>query len=274
MKKLIKLLTEPMVLVIVLGVILFIVYSRISKHVEENNRTIHVSKPQVEMFKETFSRTWNRQPTESELLATIDNYIMDEIFFKEAVAMGLDKSDPTVKLRLRQVLELMLDDFTTIYPTEAQLQKYLSENPDKFRREPRISFQQLYFPFEEKQKAIKFLSELQRNSAAEKNYKGGLMLIPEVNKDKSKIEVERLLGRLFSLEVFNQQTGQWSGTIGSAYGWHLVKVNDRTDGSIPDLNEIWDLVEREWSVERKREIKEEQYKILKDQYVVKYEEYK
>ena len=76
---------------------------------------------------------------------------MDEIFFKEAVAMGLDKTDPAIKFRLRQVMELMLEDLTTVYPTQNQLEKYLLENEDKFRKGSRISFIQLYFAFNDKQ---------------------------------------------------------------------------------------------------------------------------
>jgi hypothetical protein len=37
---------------------------------------------------------------------------------------------------------------------------------------------------------------------------------------------------------------------------------------LPELNEIWDVVEREWSVEIKKEMKEKQYQVMRDQYEI------
>ena len=64
----------------------------------------------------------------------------------------------------------------------------------------------------------------------------------------------------------------WHGPVASSYGWHLVEVSERIEGMVPDLNEIWDLVEREWSVERKKELKDEQYTLMRDQYKITVEE--
>ena len=54
--------------------------------------------------------------SEKEIKAQIDNFIKDEVFFKEAVAMGLDKSDPAVKRRLRQLMELMMELMIVVTP--------------------------------------------------------------------------------------------------------------------------------------------------------------
>ncbi len=157
MKKIKNLIKEPLLLFFLLGTISFILYTQATTYIEKKNKQITISESQIELLKESFKKTRFRNPTQNELDAQLDNYVMDEIFYREAVAMGLDKTDPAVKRRLRQVLELMMDDYTTIYPTENQLRKCLSENPDKFRKEPSISFRHLYFPFANKEEAIDLL---------------------------------------------------------------------------------------------------------------------
>lgn len=274
MNKLKKLVKTPILLSLLLGVFMYILYTYTTDYTDRKNKQIFINKAQVDLLEETFRKTWNRNPTEYELKAQVENLILDEVFFKEAVAMGLDKTDPAVKRRLRQIMELMLDDFATIYPTENQLRKYLSEDPEKFREDPRISFRHLYFPLEEKEEAINLLPKIQKSNTVHKNYNGGLLLIPSEFEDETKREIERLLGKIFTQKLFELELGKWQGPVQSAYGWHLVKVSQRIDGIVPDLNTIWDIVEREWLVERKKKIKEEQYKFLKAQYEVTIENYK
>jgi parvulin-like peptidyl-prolyl isomerase len=204
--------------------------------------------------------------------AQINDFIMDEVFYREAVAMGLDKTDLAIKRRLRQIMEMMMDDYATIYPSEDQLQQYLTENPDKFRRDDRISFTQLYFPMEEKEQAEQFLAQIQQDENNIDKYSGGLLMLPDRFENQSRFEVERAFGEYFTDRVFQTEPGTWLGPVESPYGWHLVRIREIMEGEVPDLNDIWDDVELEWTVERKNEIKEEQYRVMREQYRVNIEE--
>ena len=268
MHKLKKLFREPILLSLFLGTILFVLYSWATDYIDKKNKQVFVSQTQIALMKESFSKTWNRNPTEAEMSSLVDNFIMDEIFFKEAVAMGLDKTDPAIKRRLRQIMEMMLEDYTTIYPVESQLSEYLAEHPDKFRRDPRISFRHIYFLMEDKEKAIQLLPSLQNSTSVAENFSGGLLLIPSQFEDESKTQIKKLFGNSFTQNIFELEPGNWQGPVESSYGWHLVKLSQRIEGVVPDLNEIWDSVEQEWSFERKKEMKEEQYKVMREQYDV------
>jgi len=268
MSKLKNIIKEPLLLFFLSGIISFILYTTVTNSIERNNKKIAISKTQVTLLEESFKKTWNRTPTQNELNAQIENMIMDEIFYKQAVAMGLDKTDLAVKKRLRQLMEMMLEDYTTINPTEIQLRKYLSENPDKFRKEPRISFRHLYFPFEKKEEAIALLKTLQNSNPLEENSHGYPVMIPSVFKNESKIVIINLFGNGFAKNITELETDIWHGPFESAYGWHLVKINEQIKGELPDLNEIWDKVEQVWSFERKREMREEIYEIMKKEYEI------
>jgi hypothetical protein len=272
MKRLLKILREPILLFFILGFLLFILYERASAYVDRFNKQIYVSQSQVALLEETYTNTWNRPPGEEELDALINDFIMDEIYYKEAVLMGLDKTDLTVKRRLRQIMEMMIDDYATIYPSEDQLRMYLEENPEKFRQENRISFRQLQFSVQEKEKASQFLARMQASERAYDDYTGGLLLLPEYHENALSYEVEKAFGAYFSTRVFEMETGVWSGPLESPFGWHLIYIFEIQEGEVPELEDVWDLVEREWTVERKNEIKEEGYKVLREKYNIVVEE--
>ena len=272
MNRLLNLIREPLVLYFLLGVLLFFLYERTSTYIERNNKRIYVSQSQVAMLVETYAKTWNRPPDNDELDALINDFIMDEIFYKEAVDMGLDKTDLTVKRRLRQMMEMMMDDFATIYPSEDQLRNYLAEHPEKFRQNDRISFRQLYFSMEKKEEAVQLLSRLHVSERAADDYAGGLLLLSEYYEKEFKFEVDKAFGTYFTTKLFELETGSWTGPLESPFGWHLVYIFEKLEGEVPDLEDIWDQVEREWTVERKKEIKEEQYRIMREQYKIFVEE--
>ena len=268
MKKILDLVREPLFLLFFLGFLLFFAYTRITDLVAQKQKNIHVNAGQIELLAESFTKTWSRTPTSDELLSQIDNYVMDEIFFREAVAMGLDKTDPAVKRRLRQLMEMMLDDYASVYPSEAQLRDYLTENSDKFRLDPRISFRHIQFPLEARQKALDVLTLLQEGSARAEDYRGSMVMIPDRFENESSRVIERSFGASFVSGILEMDEGSWQGPVESAYGWHLVRIGQKTEGTVPDLNDIWDQVEREWSFEMRRRIKEEQYRRMKEQYFI------
>mgnify|MGYP001554409454 CR=1 FL=1 len=267
-----RIIREPISLFVILGLLLFIVYNRTTTYYDQKNKQITVTEAQVQLLKETFAKTWNREPTEEELEAQIENLIKDEIYYKEAVDLGLDRSDIAVKRRLRQIMEMMMDDMATVYPSEDQLKTYLSENQDKFRRDPYISFRHIYFSSENRETALDVLGKLKDTLPVDERSFDGLALIPNEFSEESYRSVERLFGKSFTEEVFTLKPGIWQGPVESAYGYHLVYISELTEGFVPELSEIWDEVEREWSVEKRTQVKDQQYQKIRERYTISFVE--
>lgn len=272
MNRVIKLLKHPLLIFFVLGTVSYFVYSAIGQFVENRNKKIVVSNAQIDVLREDYFRTWNRYPTEKEMQNQITGHVMDQIFYKEAVDMGLDKSDVAVKKRLRQLMEMMLDDYTTAYATEQQLRDYLSANSDKFREESTISFSHLYFKTNDRETALKILGELQNGADIKKYQKYSLLMLPIDFYAESKNTIKKQTGKEFANQVFQLEKQKWHGPVASVYGWHLVWVDKIEKGKVPDLNTVWDEVEREWSAEQKKILKQEQYSLMREQYRIVFEE--
>lgn len=251
---------------------MFFIYHSVSQRIDRENKTIFVSPEHIAMITVNFEKTWNRPPTQEEMNGVVDNYIMDQIFYREATALGLDKTDPAIKRRMRQIMESMLDNFTTVYPSEDQLKQYLSDNADKFRENPIISFEHKYFSYNNKDAAEEIHRKLIENKAYDEAKVEYLSLLPQEFQTESYSNVNKLFGSDFAREVFSLKTNAWTGPVRSAYGWHLVYVEEIIEGNVPELDRIWDLVEREWTVEKKRELKELQYSKMKEKYIIKFKE--
>jgi hypothetical protein len=67
------------------------------------------------------------------------------VYYREALALGLDKDDLIIRRRLRQKMEFVSDDIAArAQPTDDELNANLQAHPDKFRVEQRFTFRQLY----------------------------------------------------------------------------------------------------------------------------------
>ena len=62
-----------------------------------------------------------------------------------------------------------------------------------------------------------------------------------------------MLGFRFSQVLDNLEVGRWHGPIRSGLGIHLIRLDDRVPGRLPELDQIRSIVEREWSNERRLE---------------------
>ena len=81
-----------------------------------------------------FSRTWQRPPTREELEGLIRDRVREEVYYREAMAMGLDRDDPIIRRRLQQKMEFVTDDVAALAePTDAELSEYLKTHAEVFR---------------------------------------------------------------------------------------------------------------------------------------------
>ena len=138
-------LREPLLHFLVIGTGIFLLYSLVRGGNETAPREIVISESRIEALAENFGRTWTRPPTPQELRGLVDDYVKEEVFYREAIAMGLDRDDTVIRRRLRQKMEFVSDDAAaTSEATEAQLQQFLAEHPERFVEPARVTFQQVF----------------------------------------------------------------------------------------------------------------------------------
>ena len=274
-----KFLKDPLLHFLLIGAALFLVFGFFKGPAGNEENRIVITTGDIEALQANFARTWQRPPTDSELSGLIENKVRDEIAFREAVAMGLDQDDGVIRRRLRMKMELLVEDIAGLTsPTDEELQTYLEEHMDSFRQEPQVSFKQVYLNSDKRgagvdEAAKKMLAEL---------VAAGPNVDPESYSDPNMLpkgfslsyvsDIEKLFGPSFANGILDVEPGNWAGPVMSSYGLHLVFVRERIEGRDPQLAEVRETVEREWTAKQRREFKEETYKKLRERYAIIIEE--
>jgi hypothetical protein len=273
-----KLLREPLVHFLVLGLGLFLLFGIVGDSDDAPTGRIEVSAARIAQLNEIFTRTSQRPPTEQELEGLIEDHIREEVYYREALAMGLDRDDTIVRRRLRQKLEFLTDDLVAaVDPAEEQLETYLSEHADAFRVPSRLSFRQIYFNQDRRGEQVTRDAEslLARLNGADSEVDtagfGDSLMLPGKYDQISEIDVARDFGSGFAVALAELPVGRWSGPVESGFGLHVVRIRERKPGSLPPLAEVREAVEREWRHARRKEVGEAFYRTLRERYVISVE---
>lgn len=274
-----SLLREPLIHFLCIGAALFLLFELFDDPAGLQSSRIVITDGQIEFLKASYARSRQRPPTEQELQGLIDGYVREEIFYREALALGLDKDDTIIRKRLNQKLELMSDDIAGItIPSDEQLQEFLETHAESFRTQTRISFRHVYLNVYQRgnsaeDEAARLLALLtdEANKSDPDNLGDSLMLPKTFNLSPVN-EIARMFGEPFSLELINNKPGQWRGPVQSGYGLHLILVTEHVEGKLPQLDEIQETVEWEWSAAHRKELKENIYKEIREKYTVEFEQ--
>jgi parvulin-like peptidyl-prolyl cis-trans isomerase-like protein len=269
---------EPLLHFLLLGAAIFGVYSLVSKHSAAAPGEIVITQGKLENLVTGFTRTWQRPPSEEELKGLIRDYVREELAYREAIAMGLDRDDTIIRRRLRQKLEFLNDDLAAhVEPTDVDLQTFLQSHPDKFKTETTFTFRHVYLNPQAhratlSRDAARILTELgQASETADLNSFGDPFLLMHQFEKMRLTEVKKMFGDQFAYRLIAMKTRQWEGPVESGYGSHLVFVSERKDGHLPALAEIRSEVQREWANAKRLESEDKLYQVLLQRHTVRIE---
>ena len=262
---------EPLLHFLLIGAALFLYYDIVGEgDSEAPPKRVHVNSGQVAQLAANFERTRLRQPTQDELDAMVESHVREEIFYREAMAMGLDQNDPMVRRRMRMKLEFMLEDLSGQDASDVVLSDFLERNADRFRDEAQVSFRQVYLDPDQRsdlgKDADQLLSRL--NHGRDPESLGDRTLVPRTYQLALQSEIERDFGDEFVREIVSLPVGEWSGPVFSPFGAHLVKIDARIDARLPELAEIRDEVLREYLEDKREQQKNLAYEKLREGYMI------
>lgn len=269
MKKLYK---EPLLHFLIIGALIFVLFSFVNKEesaVSENN--ILVSTADIQRLSDHWSKKWNRPPTETELKGLVESYIKEEVYYREALALGLDQNDTILRRRLMQKMEFLSNDLAELNtPDESALNKYFIDNQGKYKLQARLSFTHIYFSLDKRgRKAVEdaktVLSGLDALRAPEK---GDSFMLEYDFDHETPFEVERLFGNVFAKQLFTLETNIWQGPIKSGYGLHLVRISEKINSQMPELASVIDKVRTDLMFEQREKMNKEIYERFKERYEI------
>jgi len=132
-----KLIKEPLLHFLLIGVGLFFLFSQLNSEEEASNtQQIIINKSNVEVLSGVFMEENSIPPTEIEIQELLEKDIREEVLSREAIAIGLDKDDRIIRHRLAQKMQYLFEDVAMVdEPSDAVLKAYFQENKGSFNNE-------------------------------------------------------------------------------------------------------------------------------------------
>ena len=225
----------------------------------------------MESLQAQFERVWQRPPTSQELQGLVDTWVREEIFYREGMAMGLDRDDPVVRRRIAQKIEFIIDAAAPATPTTEELQSWLDAHRDKYFAEPTYSLRQVYFdPTRHAAKLEPVVAAARAALARGDSSVGDSTMLPSIL-DGPATEVVRAFGSDFEHALRSLPIGGWQGPVRSGFGVHLVELRAREDSRKATLDEVRALVERDLLHARAQEANAAYYDRVRANYNVRIE---
>jgi parvulin-like peptidyl-prolyl cis-trans isomerase-like protein len=257
-----------------LDALLFGLYGLVGKQTAEAPGKIVVSISQVANLGDAFVRTWRRPPNEQELRGLIEDYVRDEVFYREGRAAGLDRDDAIIRRRVGQKMEFLADETSVPEPSDAELAAYLASNPERFRAEDQLTFHQVFLSATRRANTIDSDSKqlagilARADGAVDAAVLGDAFLLGEEFCDVSPSKVTSIFGKSFAKQISVTEKGRWQGPVSSSFGQHFVFISGRVPGNLPPLDAIRPAVQREWANARRLEAEQRLYASLRDRYEI------
>ena len=223
-----------------------------------------------------FRSQWRRDPTREELQALVEERVHEEVLYREALAIGIDKDDTIVRRRMAQKMQFLAEDVAAARePDATELAAWYETNRDRFALPPRVSFRHLYFSPDRRGErarddaaaALTRLAGQPEDSSLAATLADAFMF-QEYYRDRAPEFLGKEFGPNFALAVAKSSVGSWQGPFESGFGWHLVFVDALIPGHVPALEEVEADVKNAWLAEQKARAWQKAYQEMRAKYTV------
>ena len=246
----------------------------------EESARVAFTTADVAQVRATFERTWSRPPTAVELQNAFERYVRSEVLYREALARGLDRNDPVVKMSLvRKITMLGTARAQAAEPTDEELEAYFDLRAERYRVPASLSLVQVYLNRDRRAEtldtdAARLLSGLRDEDPGpgEVAERGDASMLPSALRDASEEEIGRTFGEDFRQAVVSLPVGPWQGPVESGFGLHLVKITHREDSRIPQWMEVRDRIVTDLVYEGRQAAEDQFYSEVLPRYQVVYDE--
>ena len=259
------LLKDPLVLFLALGMVIFWIAAAGAGG--DSDSLIEVGQPDLVRLNDQWQAQMGRPPTPEELNGLVEQYIQEEVYFREAQRLSLDEGDIIVRRRLVQKLRFLTEDIATGQPpSTADLRAYFDANAERYRQPERYSFSHRYFSTDRREDA-------HADAAAaliDPGIAGDPFMLQRSYAARSAQQIGNLFGTAFAEQLAALEPDKrWQGPIRSAYGWHLVQLDERLPELLPPVDEVANQVASDLNMERREQANAAYYQNLLERYEVR-----
>ena len=249
------------------GIGIFIYILNLIFSSSSDNKLIVVLNEELNALKVSWTSQVGRPPNEEEIEGIINQLVDEEILYREALRLGLDKGDIIIKRRLAQKIGFLKQEIQTKKPSDEEIENFFLRNKDRYLVPRKVSFTHIYF--NKDKDGFNRAKEAKMNFSSDfLNAEGDPFLLGKNFVMKTPIEIERSFGKGFLDSLNSHEINSWVGPINSIYGSHLVNIRKSIPSKAPNLEEVKDLVTEDLKFHIKSNEMEDFLKDLRKEYTL------
>jgi PPIC-type PPIASE domain len=228
---------DPLFVFAVAGLGLYLVYAGLQAGA---GQTIRLPASTRAALISNFEALAGRPATPADVARIERDFINDEVLFREALANDLHLSDSSVRSRLIEEMRMRITG-PLPDPTDEQLVNHYSENLDRYRSEPAITFQHVYFSERPANEAA-LLEQLRAGRPIDGESFDLGREFPQYGRSL----LRGMFGQPFTEALWNAPLHTWVGPLESARGWHFVQATERLAPALLPFDAVRQQVEIEY----------------------------
>ena len=271
---------SPLTLFLLFGIALFAADRMINGVGNDSiaaTREIRITSSQQQALREAFQAEHGRQPSTAELRAKLAFWIDEQVLYREAMALNLDKADVVVRRQMAQKMRFLLEQGSALKPaSDEDLQTWLTQHASDYGTPSSIDFEHVFLSRGRHGHALladaaQVMQQLKSHpeiwATASDPFSSGLTI---TNATPAFVRAE--FGQEFANAVASIQPGQWTGPVASSLGLHFVRVTARSAFQPAPLAAVRLRVQADYEAAERKRLSSEALKRLKASYQIHFDD--
>lgn len=131
-------LREPLLHFLIAGFVLFGLYGGLhGSTVNQDPQQIIITPNDIQRIEISWRARWQRPPSDQQLQGMLEEYVKEEILYREALKLGLDKDDTIIRRRLAQKMDFLAEDVASLRePAPGVLENWYSQHQEQYAPPP------------------------------------------------------------------------------------------------------------------------------------------
>ncbi len=260
---------EPLAHFFLLGAAVFAVFAVLDDSPPPvSDNVLVVTEDDARRLVAEFEATWRRPPSAQELDHMIGQRVREEVYVREALALGLDQDDAVIRRRLQMKMEFLTESGAEAVAAEdATLQAHMEAHPDRFALPPLVAFDQILLDDGIGGDEVALVGARLNRGDDPAGVSRATLLPPSLRSSPPQV-VDGTFGTGFFEAIAGLPVGSWAGPVETPLGRHIVRVTERREGRLPALADIRERVEQDWRASLADDLREQRFQALLSRYEV------
>lgn len=216
----------------IIGIFLYLIDIGLNSDEDKN---IYISDQEVISLINAWKSQVGREPTDDEISRIINNLVQEEILYREALNLGLEREDKIIKRRLAQKISFLKQESILKDFSQKEIIDFYKANRDKYYVPDSYTFTHKFFASNNNSKE-RAQNHLNNSNGLYEN--SDPFFLGKNFADVSSVEINSNFGSSFSSYFKNPPINQWIGPYKSSFGHHNLYITNYTPGFHPTLEEI------------------------------------